>query len=95
MREELYKSNVKPVLKPVLEEFIPLKKNCYDDDEEEEDRGRTRKEDCIDKKNWLSSAQLWNSSDNTSSKSEMTKVLLYEMAQKKVWTLKIFSIHLF
>lgn len=50
---------------PVLEEFIPLKKNCDDDDEQE---GTIKVEkDCKDKKNWMSSVQLWNTSTNSSS----------------------------
>lgn len=47
---------------PVLEEFIPLKKE-RDDDDEEEDNFRKGK-DYRDQKNWMSSVQLWNSDDN-------------------------------
>ncbi|KAF2316621.1 hypothetical protein GH714_041962 [Hevea brasiliensis] len=44
---------------PVLEEFIPLKKNCHDEQD-----GRIKKEkDAKDKKNWMSSVQLWNTND--------------------------------
>lgn len=47
-------------VQPVLEEFIPLKKDC---DEE----GKIKKEkDCKDKKNWMSSVQLWNNDDSSS-----------------------------
>ncbi|KAJ4830095.1 hypothetical protein Tsubulata_017778 [Turnera subulata] len=50
--------------KPVLEEFIPLKKNC-DDEEKCEDNGQIKKEkDSRDKKNWMSSVQLWNTKDD-------------------------------
>ncbi|XP_076945662.1 myb family transcription factor EFM-like [Bidens hawaiensis] len=42
----------KPVNRPVLEEFIPLKKTCDEDPMVETD--------CSDKRNWLSSTQLWN-----------------------------------
>ncbi|PSS29368.1 Myb family transcription factor EFM like [Actinidia chinensis var. chinensis] len=45
-------------VEPVLEKFIPLKKNCSEDEEsgvkEEKDR---------DKMNWMSSVQLWNNND--------------------------------
>ncbi|KAL8223823.1 hypothetical protein R6Q57_019298 [Mikania cordata] len=45
---------------PVLEEFIPLKKTCDEDAEVDlirEEKGGG------DKKNWLSSTQLWNTND--------------------------------
>lgn len=42
---------------PVFEEFIPLKKSC---DESEEDKVQKEAETSKDKKNWLSSVQLWN-----------------------------------
>ena len=40
-----------PNSQPVLEEFMTLKKEC---DQKEEN-------ECSDKKNWMSSVQLWNS----------------------------------
>lgn len=43
---------------PVLEEFIPLKKTCDEDPKVETDSS--------DKKNWLSSTQLWNTNENNS-----------------------------
>ncbi|KAI3702452.1 hypothetical protein L6452_28190 [Arctium lappa] len=43
---------------PVLEEFIPLKNTCDEDPKVEIDNG--------DKKNWLSSTQLWNTNENNS-----------------------------
>uniref|UniRef100_A0A5B7AU17 HTH myb-type domain-containing protein n=1 Tax=Davidia involucrata TaxID=16924 RepID=A0A5B7AU17_DAVIN len=46
---------------PVLEEFIPIKKSC---DEDEKSDFRTEK-DSKDKMNWMSSVQLWNSDDCT------------------------------
>lgn len=50
-----------PSAEPVLEEFIPLKKDC---DEENEGPNSNRKEkDSRDKKNWMSSVQLWNTDD--------------------------------
>lgn len=46
---------------PVLEEFIPLKKEC-DQDEENNDKDK----ECRDnKKNWMSSVQLWNTTTTT------------------------------
>lgn len=51
---------------PVLEEFIPLKKNSDDQDEQFE---ITRKENGGgDMKNWLSSTQLWNTNDQITKK---------------------------
>ncbi|KAF3435352.1 hypothetical protein FNV43_RR22441 [Rhamnella rubrinervis] len=51
---------VAPNAEPVLEEFIPLKK----DSDENEGRNNNKKEkDCRDKKNWMSSVQLWNNDD--------------------------------
>ncbi|XP_024967906.1 transcription factor NIGTH1-like isoform X1 [Cynara cardunculus var. scolymus] len=45
---------------PVLEEFIPLKNSCDDDAKVES----IIKKDSGDKKNWLSSTQLWNTNEN-------------------------------
>ncbi|XP_027160972.1 transcription factor HHO2-like [Coffea eugenioides] len=55
---------------PVLEEFIPLKKNC-DEDEKSEMVVETSKKDkdSREKMSWMSSVQLWNS-DNPASKSD-------------------------
>ncbi|XP_028765812.1 LOW QUALITY PROTEIN: transcription factor HHO6-like [Neltuma alba] len=53
LKEESAKFRI-PDSQPVLEEFIPLRKQC---DQKEEDE--TEKE-CRDKKNWMSSVQLWN-----------------------------------
>ena len=63
-------------VQPVLEEFIPLKKDC------DEDGGIKKEKDCKDKKNWMSSVQLWNSDDSANhihdkkqeSKSEIKQV---------------------
>lgn len=47
-----------PNVQPVLEEFIPLKKDCGKNTGE---RNNHKKEkDSRDKKNWMSSVQLWN-----------------------------------
>ncbi|KAJ7946022.1 myb family transcription factor EFM-like [Quillaja saponaria] len=47
----------RPNSQPVLEEFIPLKKECEQNEEHKKEK------DCRDKKNWMSSVQLWNSDD--------------------------------
>lgn len=48
---------------PVLEEFIPLKKDKDEDDEKLElNKGA---DDSRDKKNWMSSVQLWNADDSS------------------------------
>jgi len=44
-------------VQPVLEQFIPLKKDC---DQNEENK---KEKDYKDKKNWMSSVQLWNTED--------------------------------
>ena len=51
---------VVPKPQPVLEEFIPMKKECYEEEQE-------------DQKNWMSSVQLWKSDRKRDSKFE-TKV---------------------
>ncbi|XP_023530102.1 transcription factor HHO6-like [Cucurbita pepo subsp. pepo] len=53
-----------PKTKPVLEEFISLNKDSPNDNE--------KKQDCRDKKEWMSSVQLWNSDDfqNTQTKAK-------------------------
>ncbi|XP_015874298.3 transcription factor HHO6 [Ziziphus jujuba] len=59
LKEELTQCAV-PNAEPVLEEFIPLKKDC---DENEEQNNDNKEKDCKDKKNWMSSVQLWNTDD--------------------------------
>ncbi|RVW49801.1 Myb family transcription factor EFM [Vitis vinifera] len=59
LKEELLRSKASNV-QPVLEEFIPLKKDC------DEEGGAKEEKDCKDKKNWMSSVQLWNSDDSAS-----------------------------
>ncbi|XP_038711393.1 transcription factor HHO6-like isoform X2 [Tripterygium wilfordii] len=44
-------------IQPVLEEFIPLKKDSSDD---QPDNAIKREKDSKDKKNWMSTVQLWN-----------------------------------
>lgn len=46
-----------PISQPVLEEFIPLKREC---EQKEEDK---KEKECKDKKNWMSSVQLWNNAN--------------------------------
>ena len=77
LKEELMRSKAANV-QPILEEFIPLKKDC------DEDGGIKKEKDCKDKKNWMSSVQLWNSDDSANhihdkkqeSKSEIKQVRL-------------------
>ncbi|KAL7000316.1 hypothetical protein U1Q18_001464 [Sarracenia purpurea var. burkii] len=46
-------------VEPILEEFIPLKKNC-----EENEKSEVEEEnDTKDKMNWMSSVRLWNTDD--------------------------------
>ncbi|XP_021896708.1 transcription factor HHO6 isoform X1 [Carica papaya] len=66
LKEESMRYAAKNAL-PVLEEFIPLKKRDRDEEDEEDRAAARKKEDCRDKKNWMSSVQLWNSEDLPSS----------------------------
>ncbi|KAM7470693.1 hypothetical protein LguiA_008876 [Lonicera macranthoides] len=72
-------------MEPVLEEFIPLKKTC-DADEKGDD---SRKEmDCRDKRNWLSSVQLWNSAacpttDSSHHRKQNSRVEIKKSAEKE------------
>ncbi|KAE8008969.1 hypothetical protein FH972_005427 [Carpinus fangiana] len=56
--EESIQCTSKNEVQPVLEEFIPLKKDC---DRNEENK---KEKDHRDKKNWMSSVQLWNTDDH-------------------------------
>lgn len=49
----------------MLEEFIPLKKE-YDRNEGNNSNDNDMDNECRDKKNWLSSVQLWNNSTTAS-----------------------------
>lgn len=52
-------------VQPVLEEFIPLKNNNSEDDDEDVIPIKKEKDSSKDnKKNWMSSVQLWNTDDN-------------------------------
>lgn len=62
-------------VEPVLEEFIPLKKSC--DDEDSEIDVIKKKENGgggDNKKNWLSSTQLWSTNDNNSKPNSTNKI---------------------
>lgn len=63
-------------VEPVLEEFIPLKKSCH----EVEDKAEIDKES-EDKKNWLSSVQLWNHSDNHNSEVNLKQKEVVEISK--------------
>lgn len=63
-------------VEPVLEEFIPLKKSCY----EVHDKVETDK-DGEDKKNWMSSVQLWNVSDNHNSEVNLKQKKVVEISK--------------
>ena len=57
MKEESTECRARNV-EPVLEEFIPLKKSC-----DEDEKNEVKKEKDRDKMNWMSSVQLWNNND--------------------------------
>ncbi|KAK7407730.1 hypothetical protein VNO78_09771 [Psophocarpus tetragonolobus] len=64
---------------PVLEEFIPLKKECHQREESEKEK------EWWDKKNWMSSFQLWNNddkADNGNSAYECQKKQNYRVENK-------------
>lgn len=58
LKEELKRFRRHDDSQPVLEEFIPLRKECDQKEESE-----TEKE-CRDKKNWMSSVQLWHADND-------------------------------
>lgn len=60
LKEELIQCRRRNV-EPVFEEFIPLKKSC---DEAEKDEKTRMEKESKEKKNWMSSVQLWNSTDD-------------------------------
>lgn len=59
LKEELTQCAVRNA-EPVLEEFMPLKTDC---DDNEEPNSNKKEKDCKDKKSWMSSVQLWNTDD--------------------------------
>lgn len=68
MKEEAT-NRVAPNAQPVLEEFIPLKKKDCEENHEQPNNNNINKneKDSRDKKNWMSSVQLWNTDDLPSS----------------------------
>lgn len=68
LKEESMKCKGK-IVEPILEEFIPLKKDCNEEEESnnEVDGNGGKEDDSRDKKNWMSSVQLWNSEDVSTS----------------------------
>ncbi|KAF8410001.1 hypothetical protein HHK36_002521 [Tetracentron sinense] len=67
-------------VRPVMEEFLPLKKKS----DEEEEEGVEKEKDRIDKKNWMSSAQLWSSDgfSNSNINYDKKQKLLLEMKER-------------
>ncbi|XP_059647749.1 transcription factor HHO2-like [Cornus florida] len=57
LKEELIRCRT-TIVEPVLEEFIPIKKTC---DEDEKGEVQKEKDSSKDKMNWMRSVQLWNS----------------------------------
>lgn len=64
LKEELEKCRVQNSL-PVLEEFIPLKKEIDQSEENNNDDDDNNNNECRDKMNWMSSVQLWNNNNTT------------------------------
>lgn len=67
MKEETIQCTKPKSVEPVLEEFIPLKKNSDCDEDRDGDAATVKKEKEIskdNKKNWMSSVQLWNTDDD-------------------------------
>lgn len=48
---------------PVLEEFIPLKKICTDEKDDKAEDSKEKDVSSREKKNWMSTVQLWNTDD--------------------------------
>ncbi|XP_044507391.1 transcription factor HHO6 [Mangifera indica] len=65
LKEELMQCISSKNVKPVLEEFIPLKKSSSDDEDEETPTVKKENDSSKDnKKNWMSSVQLWKTDDH-------------------------------
>ncbi|XP_031284632.1 transcription factor HHO6-like [Pistacia vera] len=65
LKEELMQCISSKNVQPVLEEFIPLKKSSSEDEDEEIPAVKKEKDSSKDnKKNWMSSVQLWNTDDH-------------------------------
>lgn len=71
MKDEIMRCNKNSNPKPILEEFMPLKKSSPDEKDEKIDD--VKETDIInrrEKMNWMSSVQLWNSDSNKKRKEE-------------------------
>jgi hypothetical protein len=64
LKEELEKCRTQNSV-PVLEEFIPLKKEIDQSQENNNRENNNNNNECRDKKNWMSSVQLWNNNTTT------------------------------
>ncbi|KAI3509541.1 hypothetical protein L1887_24902 [Cichorium endivia] len=64
---------------PVLEEFIPMKNSCNHDSEIE----IVKQNDNGDKRNWLSSTQLWNTNENVDQKANSVQEISLQKAEKE------------
>lgn len=62
---------------PVLEQFIPLNKTCHEED-------RKVETDVGDKKNWLSSTQLWNTDNSDTNEYRIPKQNSVKKVTQKV-----------
>nr|QSD99755.1 MYB family transcription factor [Melilotus albus] len=72
LKEELEKCRSKNCV-PVLEEFIPLKKEIDQSEENNDnDRNNNNNECSKDKKNWMSSVQLWNNNTTTATNNNVS-----------------------
>lgn len=78
LKEELMQCK-KTNVKPVLEEFIPLKKSCYEVGNKVE-----MDKESEDKKNWMSSVQLWNHSDSHISEINSKQKKVVEISKESV-----------
>ena len=70
------------IVQPILEEFIPMKKDCDEEDDVKNEK------DCKDKKNLISFVQLWNSDDFASTdhihdKKQESKLEITSMIKNK------------
>ncbi|RZC24835.1 Myb family transcription factor EFM isoform B [Glycine soja] len=90
LKAESQKCRVARDSAPVLEEFIPLKKERGDQSEEEEEEEENDDDDdneCRDKRNWMSSVQLWNNNTTTATTNNNNpsdrKQLLHKLQTKK------------
>ncbi|KAF7840872.1 myb family transcription factor EFM [Senna tora] len=66
-----------PNSQPVLEEFIPLRKECDQKEENEKEK------ECRDKKNWMSSVQLWNTPNYLTTNNACEQKQHYKLENKK------------